>query len=88
MSVNEILERLGISELNSGVYAGEWLEASGPVIEVPNPATGETIARVAMASAEDYEKVVANSAETFERWRRLPAPKRGDYVRRLGALVG
>jgi aldehyde dehydrogenase (NAD+) len=37
-----------------------------------------------MASVEDYEKVAVSSVETFERWRRLPAPKRGDYVRRLG----
>jgi aldehyde dehydrogenase (NAD+) len=27
---------------------------------------------------------VANSVETFRRWRLLPAPKRGQYVRRLG----
>ncbi|HEY4606638.1 MAG TPA: aldehyde dehydrogenase family protein, partial [Acidimicrobiia bacterium] len=36
------------------------------------------------SSAADYERVVANSLDTFERWRRVPAPKRGQYVRRLG----
>ncbi|HEX6947918.1 MAG TPA: aldehyde dehydrogenase family protein [Acidimicrobiia bacterium] len=84
MNAGEILERLGISEVNSGVFAGEWLDAHGPTIEVPNPTTGETLAGVTMASSDDYEKVVANSVETFNRWRELPAPKRGEYVRRLG----
>jgi aldehyde dehydrogenase (NAD+) len=37
-----------------------------------------------MGSGDDYERVVANSVETFRRWRLLPAPKRGQYVRRLG----
>jgi aldehyde dehydrogenase (NAD+) len=42
------------------------------------------IATVTMASRDDYEKVVASSVETFSRWRDLPAPKRGEYVRRFG----
>ena len=84
MRAQEILEHFGISEVNSGVYAGEWLEATGQTIDVTNPTTGETLAKVTMASTEDYEKVVANSVETFQRWRELPAPKRGEYVRRLG----
>ena len=37
-----------------------------------------------MASVEDYDRVVAQSVETFDRWRLLPAPRRGQYVRRLG----
>lgn len=80
----EILTTLGLDEDNSGVFAGEWLEATGETIEVVNPTTGKSIARVTTASRDDYEKVAASSLETFERWRRLPAPKRGEYVRRLG----
>jgi aldehyde dehydrogenase (NAD+) len=37
-----------------------------------------------MASTADYDRVVASSVETFQRWRRVPAPKRGQYVRLLG----
>jgi aldehyde dehydrogenase (NAD+) len=84
MSPNEVLSALGIGEHNTGVYAGEWLEATGETIEVVNPTTGGAIASVTMASTDDYERVVASSVETFQRWRTLPAPKRGEYVRRLG----
>ena len=84
MSPDQILTTLGLEEHNSGVYAGEWLEATGESIEVINPTTGDAIATVAMASAEDYDRVAGSSVETFERWRTLPPPKRGEYVRRLG----
>ena len=66
------------------MFAGEWLEPAGEQVEVINPTTGETLATVGMASAEDYDRVAAHSVETFERWRLVPAPKRGQYVRRLG----
>jgi aldehyde dehydrogenase (NAD+) len=84
MNQQEVFDSLGIESHNSGVYAGEWLDATGETVDVVNPSTGEPIATVTMASREDYEQVVASSAETFERWRLLPAPKRGEYVRRLG----
>ncbi len=84
MNKSEIFAALGIEEHNSGAYAGEWLEATGKTVDVVNPTTGESIATVTMSSRDDYEKVVSSSVETFERWRKLPPPKRGEYVRRLG----
>jgi aldehyde dehydrogenase (NAD+) len=84
MNKDDIFSALGVEDHNSGVFAGEWLEATGEPIEVVNPTTGERLASVTMGSGDDYERVVANSVETFRRWRLLPAPKRGQYVRRLG----
>jgi len=84
MTPQVIFDALGLSETNSGVFAGEWLEATGESIDVINPTTGQSIASVTLASLDDYERVVASSAEAFERWRTLHAPARGDYIRRLG----
>ena len=84
MNKQEIFGALGLGDHNSGVFAGEWLEPTGDQIEVVNPTTGETLANVGMASEADYDRVVAQSVETFDRWRLLPAPQRGQYVRRLG----
>ena len=84
MNKNEVFKALGLSDENSGVFAGEWLESSGELIEVVSPTTGERLATVGMASVGDYEKVVSNSVDTFDRWQRLPAPKRGQYIRSLG----
>jgi aldehyde dehydrogenase (NAD+) len=84
MRPQDVFEALGIESHTSGVYAGDWLEGTGETIDVANPATGRTLATVTMASREDYDEVVGSSVETFERWRRLPAPKRGDFIRLLG----
>jgi len=98
MNRDEIFGALGLEDENSGGFAGGWLNTSGEVLEVENPTTTETIATVRQCSEEDYERVVETAEETFRRWRMLPAPKRGEYVRlisnalrekkeMLGALV-
>jgi aldehyde dehydrogenase (NAD+) len=66
-----ILERLGIVSAESGITS-------------MNPADGSELARVRLASADDYECTVARSTEVFERWRMFPAPKRGQIVREIG----
>ena len=52
-----------------------------------NPATGETIAQIRPCSADDYEHIVQESIAAFEQWRLVPAPKRGELVRLLGASL-
>ncbi|HML17866.1 MAG TPA: aldehyde dehydrogenase family protein [Bryobacteraceae bacterium] len=49
-----------------------------------NPATNEELGRVPLASAEDYEEIIDRAHRTFERWRMVPAPKRGEIVREIG----
>ncbi|HEV8414991.1 MAG TPA: aldehyde dehydrogenase family protein [Bryobacteraceae bacterium] len=49
-----------------------------------NPATGAELGRVPLASAAEYESVLAKTSETFERWRMVPAPQRGEIVREIG----
>ena len=41
MNTREIFDALGLSDHNSGVFAGEWLEATGDTIDVTNPTTVE-----------------------------------------------
>ena len=49
-----------------------------------NPATGEPIAAVRRQTTEEYNDQVARSQAVFKEWRMLPAPKRGELVRRIG----
>ncbi len=84
MKVNELLTRLGIRPVNPGACAADWLDTTGPVIESVNPATGEVLAKVRSASAEDYETVMASAHEAFLQWRMVPAPRRGEIIRQLG----
>ncbi len=52
-----------------------------------NPATGEELGRVALASRADYDLAVRRSQETFERWRLVPAPQRGLVVREIAEAL-
>jgi len=49
-----------------------------------NPATGCELGRVRLATAEDYDRIAENSARVFEKWRMVPAPRRGEIVREIG----
>lgn len=84
MTTQEIFKALGLESHNPGVFAGEWLPPGDEAIEVMNPTTGDVLATVSLASLDDYETLVQSSTEAFARWKALPAPKRGEYVRRLG----
>ena len=80
----ELLKRLGIGGVNSGVFARGWLDGGGEELVSHNPATGAAIGRVRMASPVDYEQVLKTATETFQRWRVVPAPQRGEIVRQIG----
>jgi aldehyde dehydrogenase (NAD+) len=80
-----ILRKLGISERHSGACDGSWIEpAGGTELASIDPSTGCEIARVVQASAADYDRVVDRAVAAFQRWRLVPAPARGEIVRRLG----
>jgi len=49
-----------------------------------NPATGEPIAAVRLQTRQAYEEAVERAALVQRSWRMLPAPKRGEIVRRIG----
>jgi aldehyde dehydrogenase (NAD+) len=84
MDKTEVFARLGLTAANSGVYAGGWLPGAGREIESINPASGEVLATIRRASADEYEQVVQTSVDAFAKWRMLPAPRRGEYIRLLG----
>ena len=84
-NISTLLSRLGLTGLNSGACAEDWIAApTGGELVSLNPATGEPVARVAMASESDYGAVASAAAQVFLRWRMLPAPKRGEIVRQIG----
>ena len=78
------LKTLGIDQTNSGAYAGKWRKTKGEALAVRSPIDGSTLATVNLADAADYAEVSRGSLAAFRRWRELPAPKRGEYVRLMG----
>ena len=81
----DLLERLGLSDTNSGAAHGAFVpEPGGPELLSVSPVNGETIARVRQASAADYETVLEHAQQARARLARVPAPQRAHIVREIG----
>jgi acyl-CoA reductase-like NAD-dependent aldehyde dehydrogenase len=61
--------------------------AGGGTFDVVNPATGERIATVAEAGAEDVKRAVAAAAAAYEEWGALSPVTRGRTMHRFANLV-
>ena len=69
---------------------GRWVDAaSGRTFETPNPATGETLARIAEGGAEDINRAVKAARRAFEEgpWSRMTPSERGRIIWRIGDLI-
>ena len=52
---------------------------------VHSPLTGEPIAHVRDATPAEINQAIETTNRAFETWRSVPAPRRGELVRLLGA---
>jgi acyl-CoA reductase-like NAD-dependent aldehyde dehydrogenase len=69
---------------------GRWVEsASGRQFGVENPATGESLAAVAEAGAEDVDRAVAAARRSFDSgvWRDLPPAERARALWKVGDMI-
>ncbi len=83
----ELFQRLGLETgaPNPGAYTGRCHtpDDASPIVSLC-PADGSALGTVARARRAEYELAVTTGLEVFARWRMLPAPKRGEVVRRIG----
>src|SRR6266852_4399127 len=69
---------------------GKWVEsASGKTFATIDPSTGEVLAQVAEADAEDVDRAVAAARKAHESgvWRELPPSERARMLWRAGDLI-
>lgn len=69
--------------------AGQWVPSrSGRTFRNLNPAdTRDCVGEFPLSSAEDVALAVEAAAEAYRSWRLVPAPQRGEMVRRAGQLL-
>ncbi|WP_285028578.1 NAD-dependent succinate-semialdehyde dehydrogenase [Plantibacter sp. ME-Dv--P-122b] len=69
-------------------FGGRWRDGSGGERRpVTDPATGEEIVSVAVATADDVTEAIDAAAEAFATWSKVPAPERSRILRRWYDLV-
>jgi len=68
---------------------GKWCDSiSGKTFENRNPAHwDEVVGTFPKSGKEDVDRAVSAARKAFETWRLVPAPKRGDIMRKVGDLM-
>ena len=68
---HKLLKQLGIPNSATGLPAR-------------SPIDGSILARVQVADEQTIARTIDAAEEAFRTWRLAPAPRRGEFVRRLG----
>ena len=85
--MKDLLKKLSIQSENYGSCVGgyDWIKNSKDgQIESVDPSSGNLIAKVYKCSVDDYEKVLKSSGKAFLKWRKVPAPIRGQLIFEMG----
>jgi len=81
---DELLKKLGVDAKSGCGIGGQWRRTSGKPIAVRCPIDGKTLATIPSASKEDVQAAIDAASKAFITWRTVPAPQRGELVRRFG----
>lgn len=85
----DLLARLGIDATGAvaATHDGTTSLGGGPTREVSTPIDGSRLATIHDTTVEQLDDCIAAAARAFETWRLVPAPKRGEVVRRWGEVL-
>jgi 1-pyrroline dehydrogenase len=73
---------------HQNLVGGEWVDAAGgDTMEVLNPATGETIAEVPLASAEDVDRAVQAAKRALPEWLETTPGERAEMLLKLAVAI-
>ncbi|HEY9684385.1 MAG TPA: aldehyde dehydrogenase family protein [Oculatellaceae cyanobacterium] len=77
--------RFGLSGEQAAIHIGSHAnKAGGARLEIHSPIDGELMASMQMAVSKDVPAVIDAAKKAFRSWRTVPAPVRGEFVRRIG----
>jgi len=86
--MKEIISDLNLKECSSGAFGKKELDLVGAkMLSVCSPIHGKEIAQIQCADLASYDRVVSESIEVFQEWRKVPAPERGQVVRKIGEAL-
>ncbi len=84
-ALSEALGRLGVSSAPQAVWiGGEGIDGTGRELIGRSPIDGTTLTTLTDASSADVPRILTEATAAFGVWRSVPAPQRGEFVRRVG----
>jgi aldehyde dehydrogenase (NAD+) len=85
MPTSEVFRELGIEGPPSALLVGARAEAGqGRQFTKKSPIDGSVLCEFPLATAEQCRRALSEARAAFDGWRALPAPVRGEFVRRFG----
>jgi 1-pyrroline dehydrogenase len=73
---------------HQNLIGGDWVDsAGGETMEVLNPATGEVIAEVPAATADDVDRAVQAAKKALVEWRETTPAERSELLLELAAAI-
>jgi aldehyde dehydrogenase (NAD+) len=79
-----LLAALGVDRPQAIAIGNRSLAGRGGPLKVTSPIDGSTLAEFPAATAADVATAAEAAAQAFRAWRLVPAPRRGEVVRRIG----
>ena len=71
-----------------GLYIdGKWEKPRKETFESINPANGDTLGTFIKGIEEDVIRAVDAAEKAFPKWKHFPAPKRGEILLRVSAIL-
>ena len=86
--INDVLRRFEITDRPAATAIGAtWHVGTGSEIAARSPIGGGTLARIAAATTADVDAAIEAAHAAFLKFREVPAPIRGELVRRIGGKL-
>lgn len=83
--LREALNRLHVPVEPVALASGtRWMKGTGAPLTVHSPIDGSVLAAFPAASPDQVTSAIGDAEAAFQVWRMVPAPRRGELVRRLG----
>lgn len=86
--VTSIFEQLGLTgQLHAVAIGSQWQAGKGPSIDVFSPIDGAKLVDIQLADQAQLEETTTAAHSAFLKWRVVPGPIRGEFVRRIGMAL-
>src|SRR6056300_1802347 len=82
-----IFNELNLSKEHKGCHDGHHWFGNGETFISNTPVNNQRLGEVTGGSLDDFSDLLKVSQEAFVEWRSIPAPQRGEVIRRFGLLL-
>src|SRR5690625_2102649 len=81
------LKKFGINSQNEVTYPAFQSSERKEYITSVTPIDDKNLAEVSLTQREEYDQIVKAIRSSARKWRKVPAPQRGEIIRKYGIIL-